>query len=34
MQRWSGSMAGYLKLTLFASLGFVVSVEFGRRKDS
>ena len=27
------SMARYLKLTLFASLGFLVSVEVGRRKD-
>lgn len=33
MQRWCGSMARYLKLTLFASLGFLVSVGFGRRKD-
>ena len=33
MQRWCGSMARYLKLTLFASLGFIVSVGFGRRKD-
>ena len=27
------SMARYLKLTLFASLGFIASVGFGRRKD-